>query len=205
MKRLIILLLLFSSCVASRNFENVSLNGRYLTYKQVKLKLSTKTFGNVTLKGYISLTLDSSFCFRFYGPFSLEVVSGLFDSEFKVVDHVNNVKHDDALKQLQAKTGIVLNRRVFESLLEGKLGEVKQELENLNGSVLKYRLDDNKPSKELVIQSVARASQFILQCKYSGSIPRLIWIEYNDAIEKWSVQLDVINAGNDRKRCNFDF
>ena len=205
MRWILIIGLLISSCVASHNLESVSFNQPYLTYKQVKVKLSTKAFGDVTLKGFISMTHDSSFCFKFYGPLSMEVVSGLFDDEFRIMDHVNNIAHKNALEELQKKTGIVLNRRIFEFLLVGKLGEVKNELETLNGSLLKFQLNDDKSVNELVIQNIARACKLSIECKYSGIIPQKIWIAYNDPSDKWSLRLEVISANNDRKRCNFDF
>jgi len=206
MRKLILIFIVISlvGCNASKKFGEADFHGQYITY-QVKLKLETKSFKNVTLNGYFCLNRDSFLCFKFYGrPFGYEIVSGYFRNELLVFDHYNNILHSDALQQLISTTGIVFDRKIFEDMLTGELPGLKTRLENLNGTVLDIKMA-NQRMQSLEIANKPRNARLNLLVNYRGQFPGKIELNYADLMDKWKVVIDILRVTNEQRKCNFSY
>lgn len=205
MHRLLFIVLIFLvGCTSSRKFAEFDLNSPYIEYSSVKLKLNTKNFENVTLSGFVYLHKDSLICFKLYKTV-FKVVSGFYQCEFKIYDHINNELHSDVIKQLVIKTGMVLNDKVVHSLLIADADRLVSGLKELNGNVIKISSSDNRSKKYVNIANQARRSEIHISFVYQNAIPKTIEMEYMDAVEKWSVAIEILKVNNIQRSCNFDF
>jgi hypothetical protein len=197
-----ILVFIVLGCNASRKFGDVDFSSRSILYDKVKVKVSTKTLGDLTLRGYINIYRDSFFCFKFYGPLAYELVSGYCKDKFFAYDHFNDVTHTDVLNELSRATGIVFNRNIFEELLAGNLTDLVKEIKDLNGTVLD--ISTNHLTHSVVFTNTARNSLLSLLVNYRNLIPKEIELKYDGPVDKWTVKIAVLHVSNEQRRCNFE-
>lgn len=204
-KWIIVLCITFSACSGTKNISTFSPNDKHIDFEKTKIKLNSKTFGNITLKGYIYLVKDSLICFKFYGPFSYEVISGLYIDTFKIFDHFNKVKYANVENTIFSQAGVTINRQTLQFLLLGNVGEMKTELLKLNKSI--FRIESNISSKKCELLIFIDSEQKFLKFKFLlvNQIPKSVLISYKDPLTNWSANIQNVNITNHSKKCNFGF
>ena len=204
-KLLVFFLIIFVSCQATKNLSNFSLNNKYLTFDKVRLHFDSNTIGEISLKGYISIVRDSLICFKFFGPFSYEVVSGLYSSNFSFFDNYNHRSFPDILMLIFQKSGIILDRNVLEFMLTSDLSAFISELEKLNQVNLRVERIEKKSLNEILIFNDVRNSLLKIQFMMKNSFLDKLSIIYKEDVDHWRVDLNVLEVTNNPKNCNFKF
>jgi len=202
MRKLIILSILLISCINLHKIPNISLTNKYVTYNKVKIKIESKSFDNITLRGFINIIQDSLICFGFWGPLGYKVLSGDYGERFGLKDYHNNRNNSDVLTEIYNKSGIYFNRVCIENLLLARVDSLIQSLNVLNKGVIKLEKHLNKKCQLLTIMKGDRKSCYKLEFFYSNAIPRIIKISYNDLQDQWVAQIEIISISNEKKACD---
>lgn len=205
MKKWCFIVLFFVSCSSSKVAPNFSMLERTITFDKTKISINSKSFGSITLKGYISLIKDSLLCFKFYGPLAYDVLSGVYSDTFKVMDNFNKIKYSTFDTHIFQLSGIVINRNVLEFLMLGKVLEVKREILKLNSNNIQIELNNGPYKRLLMISNTVDHKLYQIQCNLKNQIPASVVIYYKDDLTSWSAEIQNIYITNLTKKCNFGF
>jgi hypothetical protein len=201
----IIFIFLMYSCSVMHKIPEVSLNGKYVTFDKVKARISSVNYGNITLKGYISIVRDSLLCFNFNGPLGIKGLSGKFCEQFIVKDYYNDRLYSDVLKELILKSGVIFNKVCIENIIFSRLDSLSLQLKKLNGNVIEVNVEELKKRPSLTISNLVKNNSIKFEFFLKRKIPREINIFYNDNKENWEIKIEVISISNQEKKCNFGF
>jgi hypothetical protein len=202
MRRWFLIGLILVSCKSTKFATNFSFDEKPVTYEKVKIAIKSQSFGNITLNGYISIIKDSLICFKFYGPFSIDVVSGVYTENFKVWDNYNKILYPDFDQHLQQISGLMINRKMLEYLLLGRVSDLQDEVLNVNSE--NYTISSNV-GRTLVLSNAAGEKVYRIAFTIKNQIPSSILISYKDTSTSWSANIQNIYISNLTKKCNFGF
>ncbi len=201
-RKLIILSILLVSCINLHKIPSISLSNKYVTYNKVKVKIESKSFDNIILRGYINIIQDSVLCFGFWGPLGYKVLSGDYGERFRLIDYHNKRDNSGVLTEIYNKSGLYFNRVCIENLLLARVDSLILSLNELNKGVIKLEKRLNKKCQILTIIKGDRKSCYKLEFFYKKAIPKIIKISYNDLQDQWVAQIEIISISNDKKACD---
>jgi hypothetical protein len=196
---------LMYSCGALNKVPEVSLNGKYVSLDKVKVRISSGNFGNIALKGYISVVHDSLLCFNFNGPLGFKVLSGKFGEQFVVKDYYNDRLYNDVLKELILKSGIIFNKACIENVILSQVDSLSLQLKKLNASAIEVKTEDLGKKSTLTLLNPVKSNLFKFEFFLKKKMPREINIFYKGSNDEWEVKIEVISLSNLKKKCNFGF
>ena len=192
----------FYSCAGVKTSFNFSSIDKHITFEKINVKFKSQPFGNIHLKGYIILCKDSLICFKFFGPLSMEVFSGVYLDTFKVYDRYNDVVYKNAESKIFSQTDIAINRQVIEFMLLGKIELLTQELMRINSPGMKFKqeIKDNK-LKCITVDDLGK--HFSIKFSLKSDIPGSIYLAFKDTYNEWECSIENISITNRIKKCNF--
>jgi len=200
---IILNIFLLASCAGPRLVRKVSLNDQSISFTKVKLKITSNDY-SIALKGYIYSLKDSSICFKFFGPLSIELMRGIVRSDFKVYDSFNKRLYSDVFNLIKQKYGFELNLSILQSLLISDLQECKSLLQKINSNKLKIDTLNCKRD-ELLIKSLINKDYYSIKFIKKQLLPSKIEIKYNGQNDRYNIVIQLISISNERKTCNFQF
>jgi hypothetical protein len=193
------------SCSPTRELKKVSFDSKYINYAKVKAKVNTNSYGNIRLKGHIYLVKDSLLYFKFYGPLSVEALSGVYQENFFVNDLYHNIKYTDVTKDIYIRTGIIFDRQVLQNLLVGDLILMKARLLQINDGYLRFDLGGSSRKPFLSIISDKGMGQLrISMTKSKTMLLSKIFLECTKCIENWSLTFEFVEISNEKRKLKFE-
>ena len=181
----------------------VSLNSKYVVLDKVKMKISSANYGNIVLKGYISIVHDSVLCFNLNGPLGLKVLSGKFSEQFIVKDYYNDRLYTDVLKEMILKSGITFNKICLENIILSRVDSLSSQLKRLNANIVEVKAEEYVKKRTLTIVNPVKNNSFKFDFILKRKLPHEINIFYQGYNENWEVKIEVISISNQEKKCNF--
>ncbi|HEY4787391.1 MAG TPA: hypothetical protein VIH57_15135 [Bacteroidales bacterium] len=189
------------ACHSTRNISNFSWEAHQLTYDKVKVTISGSRTGTNVIKGYISMVKDSVICFKFYGPLSYPLFSGVYSSVFQLKDDYNNVRYGNAAEFIFQKFGFSIDRTSLEFLLEGKVEEFANRIKMLNTHNLKTEINNNT----ILFHIFETNGLLQFDFKFRKAMLSEIYVAYKDKLTQWTTDIDFLSVSNLSKTCNFRF
>jgi len=201
---IILSLFLIASCASPRMVQEISLNNQSLSFTKVRLKINSNDYNGIVLKGYIYSLKDSSICFKFYGPLSIELLRGTVSRDFKVYDNFNKRLYNDVFGLIKQKSGFEINLSILQALLIADLEECKSRLLKINRDMLK--IDSvNCKQDELLINGLVSNDNYSIKFIKKHLLPSKIEIKYTGISERYTIVIELFAISNERKSCNFQF
>jgi hypothetical protein len=198
---LVLFMISLAACHSTRNISNFSWAARQLTYDKVKVTISGSRTRTNVIKGYISLVKDSVICFKFYGPLSLPLFSGVYSSAFQLKDDYNNVRYGNAADFIFQKFGFSIDRASLEFLLEGKVEEFANRIKMLNAHNLTTEINNNT----ILFHIFETNGLLQFDFKFRKAMLSEISVAYKDKLTQWTTDIDFLSVSNLSKTCNFRF
>jgi hypothetical protein len=202
MKKWFLIGLILVSCKSTKFAVNFSLLNKPITYEKTKIAIASKTFGNITLSGYISIIQDSILCFKFYGPFSMDVVSGVYSDRFKVRDNYNKILYTDFDQHIYSISGLFINKKIIESLLLGKVSDLQKEILKVNSENFTI---NNSGGRTIILSNTSGDKIYRIEYTLKNQLPSSVLISYKDTFTSWSANIQNFYISNLTKKCNFGF
>jgi hypothetical protein len=191
MRYLIIFLFVFSSC-ASHRFV-LDKNSNYISCDKVKCEIKSSGFEH-SLNGYIFINkIDSSLCFKFFGPLGINVLNGFISpSIFRISDNINNRKIS-AISSIVDTSLIKIPNNCFYDLFIGS-----------NNCL------NNFVSKNQTYHFHQKGNKFLIYNLSNNLIYEIISepykiVEIRSYVHDFKLSFKFISISNNFKNCNFEF
>jgi hypothetical protein len=175
----------------------------YLNYSKVKLKIVSSSFGNYTLKGFINFIKDTSVCFKFYGPLSIEAVEGRLERNLDVKDVYNDRMYSNLLTTIMERDGIRITLRDVQNLFYGNVSFFLDSIQVSNSRSLRIMKDSNLAKFTLVCLNNKAKYAFIV--KKNKTLVKDLVIDYFDGSDFITIDFKVLASNNERRKCNVRF
>lgn len=205
MKHLLIISLscfVFFSCKTVK-IQSSPQDFTYLNYSKVKLKIVSSSFGNYTLKGFINFIKDTSVCFKFYGPLSIEAVEGRLERNLDVKDVYNDRMYSNLLTTIMERDGIRITLRDVQNLFYGNVSFFLDSIQVSNSRSLRIMKDSNLAKFTLVCLNNKAKYAFIV--KKNKTLVKDLVIDYFDGSDFITIDFKVLASNNERRKCNVRF
>lgn len=205
MKRLLILFLACTFIVSCKTTQRVLSppDFTYLNFSKVKLKVGSSSFGSYSLKGFINFIKDTSVCFKFYGPLSIEALEGRFDKTLDIKDVYNDRIFTDLLATIYEKDGIRIGLKDVQNLFFGNVSGFLDSIMNSNLHSLSIEKESNLSRFTLVSKGSKATYTFKIK-KRQLYIDELV-IDYTNGRDLMTIDFKVLAFNNERRKCNVRF
>ena len=205
MKHLLIISLscvVFFSCKTAK-IQSSSQDFTYLNYSKVKLKIVSSSFGNYTLKGFINFIKDTSVCFKFYGPLSIEAVEGRLERNLDVKDVYNDRMYSNLLKTIMERDGIRITLRDVQNLFYGNVSFFLDSIQVSNSRSLRIIKDSNLANFTFVCLN--NKAKYAFKVKKIKTLVKDLVIDYSNGTDFITIDFKVLASNNERRKCNVRF
>jgi hypothetical protein len=197
-------LLLFTllSCVSQK--KTPTLRSDYLTYEKVKIKIKSLTY-NGQLKGYISISnVDTSICFRFFGPLGIPVTEGYLHDSLLLKDLINNKNYFDILNDIKKSTEISLSPKFLFSILSFNDSLMVSEIDHNNRLSIRNGNSFFSGKRFYVIEDRLNKKMVEISFINKKSLPYALIIKYPYLNEFITIEFTILDISSRRKICNFE-
>jgi hypothetical protein len=192
------LVIIFTNCSNTR-ILSVNNNSPYINYEKVKLKLNINK-SSYSIKGFIYIIKDTSFCFRFWGPLGYEVGHGRIDSNFLFFDAINNIVHRDLKNKIETNTGLIITRNLLLNMLTGNIDSLSSELVKNNRGIVDISSQNNL---YLEINHLVSLQKMSFKYSYNKNRLKNIFIKSTGKNTNLFVNIEILGYSNDKKICRF--
>jgi hypothetical protein len=191
-------LILFYSCSTQKRIIRVE-STVYLNYDKVKINCTINE-SKIKLNGFINQILDTTMCYRFWGPLGFEIGRGHINEQFPFYDAINKVNYTNIKDKLESIAGIFLNKSVFFALLSGQTDSLANKLIALNGDIVIVK--ELKPDYLFLENKISR-NTISFKYKYANNNLKFIIINSISFRSKFDLHLEIVEISRNKKICKF--
>lgn len=207
MRRFLILMMflpILNSCCLTQHSKSLDITSSYFSFTKVKLKIKSTSFGSIELRGFIRSVKDTVFCFKFFGPLSMEVLRGRIDTSFIAYDSYHKQLYENLFEVCANEYHLNLNLELIQNLLFGRIYNFEQEFARSNPEWSFFNFDTSPKGSFKYINST-KGLEFSVNCSSTKGIPKELALIFKSDYGITTFKFTFISVTNEKTGCNFKF